>query len=88
MVRKFAAILAVLALLVLTGCSLPKQPNKTVKTARVRYFDGSIDTLVVTDFSLNNGVFILHTDAGRTVAIGANNAIVIEETEEQYNCMD
>ena len=77
------ALMAVLALL--TGCD-GVTADKRIITAKIRYFDGSMDTLEVDRwFASASGTVTLHTMEGRKVVIGANNVILIEESEEQYN---
>lgn len=77
------ALFAVLALL--TGCD-GVSDDKRITTAKIRYFDGSMDTLEIDHWrSTSPGYFVLYTAEGRTVVIGANNVILIEESEEQYN---
>lgn len=77
------ALIAVLALL--TGCD-GLTADKRITTAKIRYFDGSMDTLEVDRwYSSRSGTVTIFTAEGRKVVIGANNIILIEETEEQYN---
>ena len=88
--KKLLVLLALFAVLaVLTGCdgiSDGMSDGKRITTAKIRYFDGSMDTLEIDRWrSSSSGYFILYTAEGRTVVIGANNVILIEETEEQYN---
>ena len=71
----------------LTGCS--QDAEKRVTSAKIRYFDGTSDTVLVDSYSIGSGgVIHIHTDLGRTIAIGQNNVIIIQESEEQYNCQD
>ena len=83
--KKLIVLLALFAVLaVLTGCD--GSDGKRITTAKIRYFDGSMDTLEVDRwFASASGTVTLHTMEGRKVVIGANNVILIEETEEQYN---
>ena len=51
--------------------------------AKVRYFDGSLDTLEITGYSTVGSCVRLRTLDGRQTILGANNVIIIEEVEEQ-----
>ena len=84
--KKLLVFLALTAVLILlTGCS-GTTADKRVTTAKIRYFDGSMDTLEVDRwYSSKSGTVTIYTEEGRKVVIGANNVILIEETEEQYN---
>lgn len=84
MKKCFAVIAVLIAILILcTGCHSDKT---RVTHARIRYFDGSMDTLEVDSwYSSKSGTVTIYTEEGRKVVIGANNVILIEETEEQYN---
>lgn len=83
--KKLLVFLALTAVLILlTSCS-GTTADKRITTAKIRYFDGSMDTLEVDRwFASASGTVTLHTMEGRKVVIGANNVILIEETEEQY----
>lgn len=90
-----AASLIVMA--VLSGCSagvgkddsVAVTPEKRVTSAKIRYFDGSMDTVLLKGFTYtSSGMVVLHTDDGRKVVIGANNVMIIEESEAQYNCVE
>ena len=83
--KKLLVLLALFAVLaLLTGCD-GISDDKRITTAKIRYFDGSMDTLEVDRwFASASGTVTLHTMEGRKVVIGANNVILIEETEEQY----
>ena len=84
--KKLLVLLALFAVLaVLTGCDGISN-DKRITTAKIRYFDGSMDTLEIDRWRASaSGTITLYTAEGRTVVIGANNVILIEETEEQYN---
>ena len=84
--KKLLVFLALTAVLILlTGCS-GTTADKRITTAKIRYFDGSMDTLEIDRWrSSASGTITLYTAEGRTVVIGANNVILIEESEEQYN---
>lgn len=84
--KKLLVFLALTAVLILlTGCS-GTTADKRITTAKIRYFDGSMDTLEIDRWRFTaSGTIALYTAEGRTVVIGANNVILIEESEEQYN---
>lgn len=80
------AIILVVILMICIGCSSTSSDEKLVTHAKIRYFDGTMDTLEVDRwFASASGTVTVHTTEGRKVVIGANNIILIEETEEQYN---
>lgn len=86
--KKFVAVLLILiaVMMILSGCS-PVLDNNELRVvhAKIRYFDGSMDTLEVDRwFASQSGTVTIFTAEGRKVVIGANNIILIEETEEQY----
>lgn len=79
----FLLLFAIIFLL--AGCN-GGTSGRRITTAKIRYFDGSMDTLEVDKwYTSSSGTITLHTEEGRTVVIGANNVILIEESEEQYN---
>ncbi len=84
--KKLLILLALIAVLtLLTACS-GTTADKRITTAKIRYFDGSMDTLEIDRWrASSSGTITLYTAEGRTVVIGANNVILIEESEEQYN---
>ena len=67
------------------ACSVPSKNR--VLSAKIRYFDGSMDTVLINSYYVTGAIMTLCTVDGRKVVIGANNVVVIEETEEQYNCV-
>ena len=84
--KKIPIIIAILCIVfLLSGCS--QNTEKRVISAKVRYFDGTCDTLLLTNYVIgsNGGVVTLFTDEGRTVKLSQNNVIIIEESEDQYN---
>ena len=87
--KKFiSAVLVLIILLVIcAGCSKPATDSDGfVRTAKVRYFDGSMDTLEIERFGVSeSGLVHLYLKDGAEMYLGANNVIIIKETEEQYN---
>lgn len=76
-------ILLLFAFLLLSGCNQSNEARVT--HAKIRYFDGSCDTLEIEKwFASASGTVTLHTDTGRKIVIGANNVIIIEESKDQY----
>ena len=86
MKKCFAVIAVLIAVLILcTGCQFGSDEKRVIH-AKIRYFDGTMDTLEVDRwFTSASGTVTIHTTEGRKVVIGANNIILIEETEDQYN---
>ena len=90
-----AVCLLVVALIVLAGCSAGPGKNssavteKRVTSAKIRYFDGSMDTVVLDSYTWGaSGILVLYTEDGRKMLIGSNNVMIIEESEAQYNCVE
>ena len=98
--KKWAIIVALILLaIVLTGCTVRVQETSTkpedtetgrVLSAKIRYFDGSCDTFVAAHLSTGVDLpyAIVTSEDGRIFRVGWNNLIIIDESEEQYNCMD
>lgn len=85
--KKVTLLLVLLiTILLLAGCSNGNEPDRRmITTAKIRYLDGSCDTLILERwYASQSGTVTLFTDEGRKVVIGANNVIIIEETEAQY----
>ena len=72
-----ALILAVLALALVSGC-VYKGQAKDPLMAKVRYFDGSLDTIYITSFRINAGTITFTSIDGVTTTTGANNVIIIK----------
>ena len=84
MKRLMLFLLLIAAIFLLTGCNVATT-NKRITTAKIRYFDGSMDTFEVERWRTSpSGTITLYTMEGRTVVIGVNNVILIDETKEQY----
>lgn len=84
--KKFLAIVSILIifLVLCTGCSSAPDEKKVI-SAKVRYFDGSMDTLEINRFEVSvSGLVHLYLKDGADTYIGVNNVIIIKETEEQY----
>ena len=78
-------ILLVILLVAVTAalCVLPfvLHPAPRHLIAKVRYFDGSMDTIRITGYSPVGGSFWLKADDGNIAVIGANNVMIIEDEE-------
>lgn len=86
--KKVLVILILIAsFALLSGCD--GTSDKYITTAKIRYFDGTTDTVVVESFNIGTGgIMHIRTDAGRTLTISSSNVIIINETEDQYNCQE
>ena len=78
-------ILLVILLVAVTAalCVLPfvLHPAPRHLIAKVRYFDGSMDTIRITGYSPVGGSLWLKADDGHIAVIGANNVIIVEDDE-------
>lgn len=88
MKKVISAILVLIILLVIcAGCSKPATDGeRIITTAKVRYLDGSTETLEITHFSAASQSGLIHiflTD-GSEMYFGVNNVIIVKETEEKY----
>ena len=75
-----AAGLVILLLAVLIFISIPAK-NQENLIAKVRYFDGSMDTLRIVAYEPMGGSIWLKTEDGHIAVIGANNVMIIEDEE-------
>lgn len=88
MKKVISAILVIIILLVIcAGCSKPATDSgRFVWTAKVRYFDGAMETLEIERFDVSaSGLIHLYLKDGAEMYFGVNNMIIVKETEEQYN---
>ncbi len=78
-------ILLVILLVAVTAalCLLPVLLNPAPRNliAKIRYFDGSMDTIRITGYSPVGGCIWLKADDGHIAVIGANNVIIVEDDE-------
>ena len=81
-------VLLVILLVAITAsiCLLPVLLNPVPRnlTAKIRYFDGSMDTIRITGYSPVGGSLWLKAEDGHIAVIGANNVIIVED-EEYWN---
>lgn len=50
--------------------------------AKIRYFDGSLDTIRINDWQIRDGAVVFTTERGWKNAVGVNNVIIIEGDED------
>ena len=78
-------ILLVILLVAVTAalCVLPfvLHPAPRHLIAKVRYFDGSMDTIRITGYSPVGGSLWLKAEDGHIAVIGANNVMIIQDEE-------
>ena len=78
-------ILLVILLVAVTAaiCLLPVLLNPAPRhlIAKVRYFDGSMDTIRITGYSPVGGSLWLKAEDGHFTIVGANNVIIVEDEE-------
>lgn len=86
--RKVLSIIIFLIVLltICSGCTPNAICNdKIVTTAKVRYFDGAMETLVIKRFDTSSaGLVHLYLEDGAEMYFGVNNVIIVKETEERY----
>ena len=79
-------ILLVILLVAVTAaiCLLPVLLNPAPRNliAKIRYFDGSVDTIRITGYSPVGGSMWLKAEDGHFTIVGANNVIIVED--EKY----
>ena len=56
--------------------------------AKVRYFDGSTDTIRISEYSPVGGSIRLKAEDGHIAVIGANNVIIVEDEEYWRDSLD
>ena len=78
-------ILPVILLVAVTAalCLIPVLLNPAPRNliAKIRDFDGSMDTIRITGYSPVGGSIWLKTEDGHIAVIGANNVIIVEDDE-------
>lgn len=78
-------LIAVMALVVIV--SIPwaviayYQTEKEINTAKIRYFDGSTDTLQITRYAINEDTVTVWTRDGGVCITGANNIILVSDDD-------
>lgn len=71
------ALVAVTAWAFITGF----QTEKAINTAKIRYFDGSTDTLQITRYSISDGTVTVWTRDGQVCISSANNIILVSDDD-------
>ena len=78
-------ILLVILLVAVTAaiCLLPVLLNPAPRNliAKIRYFDGSVDTIRITGYSPVGGSMWLKAEDGYFTIVGPNNVIIVEDEE-------
>ena len=76
----------VFAVILLTGitvllCMIPFLYHAASRhmIAKIRYFDGSMDTIRITGYSPVGGSIWLQAEDGHIAVVGANNVIIVED---------
>lgn len=89
--RKFLVVLVILVLVmsIITNVAIivamcnsgnsEKMPD--VMTAKIRYFDGSTDTLQITRYSISDGTVTVWTRDGQVCISSANNIILLSDDD-------
>ena len=75
-------LVAVMGFLCVVPFVLHSAPRHLI--AKIRYFDGSMDTIRITGYSPAGGCIWLKAEDGHIAVIGANNVIIVED-EEYWN---
>ena len=78
-----AGLFVLLAVFIIIVNVVVPEKTSTRLIAKVRYFDGSLDTLEISGYSTAGSCVRLRTLDGRQTILGANNVIIIEEVEDQ-----
>lgn len=78
-------LIAVMALAVIVSTAwaviASLQTEKQINTAKIRYFDGSTDTLQITRYSTSDGTVTVWTRDGGVCITGANNIILVSDDD-------
>ena len=78
-------ILLVILLVAVTAvlCLLPVIIHPVTRNliAKIRYFDGSMDTIRITGYSPVGGSMWLKAEDGKFTIVGANNVIIVEDED-------
>ena len=79
MKKKILVIMLMLAAIVglVAGCNAYNGQAKGPLVAKVRYFDGSMDTIYITNWGTNGAAIWFTSIDGVTTTTGANNVIII-----------
>ena len=78
MKKVLLAAILIAALILMTGCST----NRHAINAKIRYFDGTNEMVPVESYSVSGSFMRIKTLFGDILYVGANNVIIIEETQD------
>ncbi len=77
--KKILIILMLVAILsLIVSCSAYQGQAKEPLIAKIRYFDGSLDTLFISSWGQNGGTIWFTSIDGVTTTTGSNNVIIIK----------
>lgn len=80
-----AVVLILACLAICAGCVCAViadiQTEKEINTAKIRYFDGSTDTLQITRYSISDGTVTVWTRDGQVCISSANNIILLSDDD-------
>ena len=78
-------LIAVMALAVIVSIAwaviASLQTETKINTAKIRYFDGSTDTLQITRYSISDETVTVWTRDGGVCITGANNIILVSDDD-------
>ena len=85
MKKKILVIMLMLAAIVglVAGCNAYHGQAKEPLVAKVRYFDGSMDTIYITNWGTNGAAIWVTSIDGVTTTTGANNVIIIRGDKDE-----
>jgi len=75
-----AAVVLILVAAILIYVNIPAKKQDNL-IAKIRYFDGSLDTLRIVAYEPMAGSIWLKAEDGHITVIGANNVIIVEDEE-------
>ena len=75
-----AALAILLAVIIIAVNVIPeKKPDRLI--AKVRYFDGSMDTIEIRDYDTFDGFVKLTAIDGHYTILGSNNVIIVQDDD-------
>ena len=75
-----AAVVLILVAAILIYVNIPAKKQGNL-IAKVRYFDGSLDTIWIVAYEPMGGSIWLKAEDGHITVVGANNVIIVEDEE-------
>lgn len=73
------AILVLITVIIIIVVNVFQQKMPDHLIAKVRYFDGSLDTLQIKSYKTIGDSILIITDDGRQMVTGSNNVIIVED---------